>query len=293
MYIDSFKVFCDLVQSGSFSKAACMNSITQSAVSQQVRSIEMRYGCVLVDRGRRNLSLTPEGEVFHRACATILGVWSGFEDRLKDLKNVIAGEITVASIHSIGLHELPPRLKTFQASYPDVQVKVEYCRSPQVYERVEEGRAHIGLVAYPTKRRSLLFEVFDEDRMVIICSPKHGLAGKQHAPLTALHGERFISFEPDTPTRKVLDRHLREAGVKVIVATEFDNVETVKRAVEIESGVSLVPANTVQVELNSGQLCVLEVDPPAISRPLGLLLSRTRSRPSGLKELIAVLKTGK
>ena len=293
MYIDSFKVFCDLVQSGSFSKAAAMNSITQSAVSQQVRSIETRYNCVLVDRGHRNLSLTPEGEVFHSACEKIIGVWSEFEERLKDIKNVIAGEITLASIYSIGLHELPPRLKAFQMSYPDVQVKVEYCRAPQVYEMVEGGKAHIGLVAYPTKRSSLIFEVFDEDRMVIICSPKHALAGKKKAPLTALHGERFISFEPDTPTRKVLDRHLREAGVEVVVATEFDNVETVKRAVEVESGVSIVPANTVYAETSSGQLSMLEVDPPIISRPLGLLLSRTRTRPSGLKELIAALKNGK
>ena len=293
MYIDYFKVFCDLVQSGSFSKAASMNGITQSAVSQQVRSIESRYDCVLVDRGRRNLSLTPEGKAFHSVCEKIVAVWSDYEARIKELKNVIAGEIVVASIYSIGLHELPPRLKKFQENYPDVRVKVEYRRSPQVYEMVEDGEAHIGLVAYPTKRATLLFEVFDEDQMVIICSPKHALARKKKAPLTALEGERFISFEPDTPTRKVLDRQLRDAGVHVIVATEFDNVETVKRAVEIESGVSIVPANTVTEEVKSGQLCAINVEPPTVSRPLGLLLSRTHTRPSGLKELIAALKAGK
>lgn len=290
MYIDSFKVFCDLVETSSFSKSATLNNITQSAVSQQVRSLENRFGCTLVERGRRNLSLTPEGTAFLKACKNIISIWNDFEGRLKEIKNVVEGEVRVASIYSIGLHELPARLKAFSEKNPDVKVRVEYHRAQEVYDMVEAGKADLGLVAYPVKHTGLLFEVFDEDRLVLICNPKHPLAAKKKISLCAIKGERFISFEPDTPTRKVIDRSLRAAKVKVLNAAEFDNVETVKRAVEIESGISIVPSYTVTEELKNGQLAVLEIESPKLTRPLGLVFSRTRSRPPGLKELMASLK---
>jgi DNA-binding transcriptional LysR family regulator len=292
MYIDSFKVFCDLVDTGSFSKSAAVNGITQSAVSQQVRAMEDRLHCTLVERGRRNLSLTPEGMAFHKTCRDILDLWSAFEGRLNEIKNVVAGEIKIASIYSIGLHELPPRLKKFRESHPGVLIAVDYRRSPQVYEMVESGEADIGLVAYPNKSSSIIYEIFDEDRLALICHPRHPLADKKQVTLDALNGERFIAFEPDTPTRKVIDRSMREAGVRITQAAEFDNIETVKRAVEIESGVSIVPANTVTQEVANGQLASVEIESPQLTRPLGILLSRTRPRPAGLKELIAALKAG-
>jgi LysR family transcriptional regulator, transcriptional activator of the cysJI operon len=290
MYIDTFKVFCDLVETGSFSKAATANGITQSAVSQQIRALEDRFHCTLVERGRRNLSLTPEGMAFHKTCRSILDIWNEFEGRLNELKNVVAGEIKVASIYSIGLHELPPRLKAFRESHPQVEVRVEYRRSPQVYEMVESGEADLGLVAYPTKNSTIIYEIFDEDFLTIICHPKHPLAAKKSVSLADLNGERFIAFEPDTPTRKIIDRALRELGVRVSHAAEFDNIETVKRAVEIESGISIVPAQTVAQEVQHGQLAAIEIESPKLTRPLGIILSRTRPRPAGLKELICALK---
>ncbi len=290
MYIDTFKVFCDLVETGSFSKSAAVNGITQSAVSQQIRALEERFKCTLVERGRRNLSLTPEGMAFHKTCKSILDQWNEFEGRLNELKNIIAGEIKIASIYSIGLHELPPRLKAFRNAHPKVDIRVDYRRSPQVYEMVQGGEADIGLVAYPTKNALVTFEIFDEDRLAIICHPRHPLAQKASATLDALNGERFISFEPDTPTRKVIDRTLRENNVRVTHVAEFDNIETVKRAVEIESGVSIVPSNTVTLEVQNGQLAIIPIETPKLTRPLGILFSRTRPRPAGLKELILALK---
>jgi DNA-binding transcriptional LysR family regulator len=290
MYLDSFKVFCDLVETGGFAKAAAANSITQSAVSQQVRNRELRLKCTLLERSRRGVSLTPEGAAFHKVCIAIRDVWGEFEDRLRMMKNEIAGVLRIASIYSIGLHELPPRLKAFREKFPQIEVKTEYRRSPQVYEMVESGAADVGLVAYPMKRPKLICEVFDEDQLILICHPKHRLASLKSVPLSALKDERFISFEPDTPTRKVIDRSLRAAGVEVVHAAEFDNIETVKRAVEIESGISVVPANTVTQEVKNGQLVSITIESPKMSRPLGLIFSRSRARPPGMKEFMAALK---
>jgi len=292
MHVDSLKVFCDLVEAGSFSKAAEVHGITQSAVSQQVRAIEIRFGCSLLERSRSGVSLTPEGHAFHTACCETLAIWSGFEGCLKDLKNEVSGELRIASIFSIGLHDLPARLEVFRARFPLVNVRVEYRRSVQIYEMVESGEADIGLVAYPAKRPGTMFEVFDEDDLVIICHPRHPLASRKRVALPAIAGEKFIAFEPDTPTRKMIDRYLRKAGVKIQQVMEFDNIETVKRAVEIESGISIIPARTVATEVASGQLCAVQVESPKMKRQLATLVSRSHPRAPGMKEFIAVLKGG-
>ena len=290
MHVETFKVFCDLAETQSFSKAAALNSITQSAVSQQVRALEKRFEVTLVDRGRRNFALTDEGSAFLAASREILGVYSTLGDRLRELRNVVAGELRIASIYSIGLHELPPRLKQFRHKYPDVEVHVEYRRSGEVYRQVLNGEVDLGLVAFPAKRPGLQADVFDEDELVLICHPNHPLATSTHVSLPQLNGEKFIAFEPDLPTRKVIDRHLRAHNVQITHTMEFDNIETVKRAVEIESGVSIVPAVTVKQEVTSGVLVAVKIKGTRLCRPLGVITRRNRPRTPAQKEFVAALR---
>ncbi len=106
-----------------------------------------------------------------------------------------------------------------------------------------------------------------------------------------MSGEKFIAFEPDAPTRKVIDRHLRDHGVLIEHAMEFDNIETVKRAVEVESGVSIVPSNTVRQEVESGLLAAVAIDDPEMARPLGVITKRNRARSPAHKEFVAALRT--
>jgi len=290
MYIDTFKVFCDLAETGSFSKAAVLNAITQSAVSQQIRALENKFQVTLVERGRRNFALTAEGTAFLEASREILEVYNNLDHRLHELRNVIGGELRIASIYSIGLHELPPHLKVFRDRFPDVELHVEYRRSQQVYTQVLAGEVDLGLVAFPAKRSGLQIEIFSEDQLVLICHPNHPLARRKRIRIEELNGEKFIAFEPDLPTRKVIDRHFRDHGVEIEHAMEFDNIETVKRAVEIESGVSIVPRNTVQQEVDTGLLSALEIEGPKMSRPLGVLTKRNRARSPAHKEFVAALK---
>ncbi len=290
MNIETLKVFCDLVETGSFSKAAVLNSITQSAVSQQITTLEKRFEATLIERGRRSLALTLEGRAFLEASREILEVYDHLGDRLRELRDVVAGELKIASIYSIGLHELPPRLKSFRAKHPDVELHVAYRRSTQVYAEVLAGEMDIGLVAYPTKRAGLLVEIFDEDELVLICHPNHPLAKRRSVKLTDLNGQKLISFEPDLPTRKVIDRHLREESVEIEHTMEFDNIETVKRAVEIESGVSLVPRNTVRQEVRTGVLCAITISSPQMVRPLGIITRRGRPRSPAHKAFVGELQ---
>jgi DNA-binding transcriptional LysR family regulator len=212
------------------------------------------------------------------------------EGRIHNLQKLVAGELRISTIFSIGLHELPTYLKTFRQAHPQVDVRVEYRRSSEVYLSVLDGRADIGLVAYPSPRRGLQAVTFWSDRLVLICSPSHPLASRRRISLSALQGEKFIAFSPDLPTRREIDRKLRSEGVKVKLVLEFDNIETVKRAVEIENGVSIVPETAVRDEVAAGLLATVEFSDPELRRPLGALIRRSARVSPALREFLALLE---
>ncbi len=290
MQIQSFKVFSDLAETASFSRAAEINSITQSAVSQQIRALEQRYDVKLVERGRKNFSLTPEGRVFLEASQEILSTLNGLDARIHKLRNLVAGELRLATVFSIGLHELPPWLKLYRKRFPEVEVRVEYRRSSEVYGRVLEGQADLGLVACPSPRRGMKVIPFWTDRLVLICPPGHHLAGRDRVTLPTLKEENFVAFAPDLPTRREIDRRLRHAGVKVNRIREFENIETLKRAVEAENAVSIVPETSVRHEVESGTLVAISFTESDMFRILGALVRRSARISPALRELLLLLE---
>lgn len=289
MHIETLKIFCDVVETASFSKAGELNSMTQSAVSQQILSLEKKLGRILLERGRRQCCVTPEGAVLLDASKEIMEIFDGLEERFNELADVVAGELRIAAVYSIGMHDLPPYLKAFRQNYPTVDVQVNYRRSAQVYAEVLSGEAVMGFVAYPAMRKGIHVEPFMDDELVVICPPSHAFAGCKKIAPEALKKERFIAFDPDLPTRQFVDRHFRESGVSLAHALEFDNIETVKRAVEIEQGISIVPLASVKTEVKGGSLRAIPLDPP-LRRPIGILLKRNRPRTPALRELLALLQ---
>ncbi len=290
MQIETFKVFCDLVETASFSRAAALNHITQSAVSQQIRALETRFKVSLIERGKKNFCVTPEGRAFLQASKEILATYEHLGERIKELQNLVAGELSVATIYTIGLHELPPFLKKFRARFPDVEVTVEYRRSAQVYNEVLAGQADLGLVAFPSRRQGLIVENFWRDKLVVICHPGHAFAERRRIKLRDLEGERFIAFEPDLPTRKAIDRVLRGGGIHIDQVMELDNIEAVKRAVAIENGISIVPLTTVAEECRHHSLVAVEVESFDMWRPLGALYRRHRPISPAQKQFLVMLK---
>lgn len=290
MNIGTFQVFCDLVETTSFSVAAERNGVSQSAVSQQIRTLEEHYGVTLVERGRKNFSVTPEGEVFLKAARRILDSFHGIETELGAMRDIVAGKLTIATVYSIGFHELPPYMERFREQFPDVDLQVQYRRSNQVYADVSENHADLGLVAYPQEKKGVEIEPAWKDRLVIICPPGHALAGKSSLELKAIDGERFISFEPDLPTRKAIDGMFSHAGIRVKEVVEFDNIETVKRGVLIENAISIVPSESVRTEVESGTLAQVPIDGKFIWRPLGIVRRRTRAVTPAMREMIQILK---
>ena len=177
MHIETLKTFCDLIESGSFTRAAQMNLVSQSAVSQQLKSLETRYDCRLLERNRRGrIVLTEQGKRLYTGCRELLDRFQSLELQVRERSTVIAGTVRVATVYSIGLHELPPYIKKFLHDYPSVNVRVEYRRSNLVYEDILHNSVDFGLVAFPVKQRQIEILPFRNDRLVLITPPNHPLA---------------------------------------------------------------------------------------------------------------------
>lgn len=290
MQIESLKVFCDLAETESFTKAAQINEITQSAVSQQVSALERTFKALLIERSKKKFRLTREGEILYEYAKQVINLYDSLFNKLQEVRDVVSGTIRVSTIYSIGLHDLPPYLKRFLKSYPTVNVHVEYRRSNQVYEDILGNADDLGLVAYPVKDPKLEIMPLRKDKLVLICHPKHPLAKSNNASLKDLTGQRFIAFEPDIPTRKALDKAFKDAGVEVHTAMEFDNIETVKRAVEIDAGVSIVPASTVTQEVAKHTLEAVELENGSLARPLAVIYKKNKVLSPAMKQFISTLK---
>ena len=289
MQIENFKIFADLVETRSFSKSAKLNGITQSAVSQQARAMERHFKTLLIDRSQKQFQLTREGQRVYEAAKEILHNYEKLQSELQEMKKVISGTIRISTIYSIGLHELPPFIKKFLHDFPSVNVRVEYRRSNLVYEDLLHNSVDFGLVAFPVKHRQIEILPFRDDQLVLITHPQHALARRTRIEVKDLAGQRFIGFDPDIPTRKAVDAIFRDHRLELDPVMEFDNIETVKRAVEIDHGVAVVPLATVAQEQKQGTLAVVPFEGKEFTRPLAILHRRGRVLTPAMKKFIEVL----
>jgi DNA-binding transcriptional LysR family regulator len=290
MQIESLKVFCDLTETESFTKAAQINGVTQSAVSQQISSLERLFKSLLIERSKKKFRLTREGQVLYDFSKQIIATYEGLHSKLQEIKDIVSGTIRVSTIYSIGLHDLPPYVKKFLKAYPTVNIHVEYRRANQVYEDVTGNVVDLGLVAYPTKDNKLEILPIKKDPMVLITHPNHPLGKVKSVKLRTLGGQKFIGFDPDIPTRKAIDKVLREHDVDVQHVMEFDNIETVKRAVEIDAGIAIVPQGTIIQELQKQTLASVPIDDAEMYRPLAAVYKKNKVLSPAMKQFLAILK---
>ncbi len=290
MHIETLKIFCDLVESGSFSKAAALNFISQSAVSQQVRALEQRFNQQLIERGhRQGATPTEAGRIFYAECKELLERFQALEARMQAESKAISGTVKVATVYSVGLHELPPYIKQFIKAHPHVHVHVEYSRTDQVYEACLNNAIDFGIVALPLRRPRLQVIPFRRDKLVLVCGPEHRLASRRRIGLKRLAGEAFIAFERDIPTRKVIDQILKRHGVVVDYVMEFDNIETIKRSVEVGIGISILPASAVANEVHNRLLVALDFTEGTFTREIGIIHRKGKVFSPAAREFINLL----
>ena len=271
MHLETLKVFCDVVETRSFSVAASQNFVTQSAVSQQIRTLEERYGRRLLERARGNVQLTPAGEILYQVSKEIVQRYQDMEAQLQVVAQRVAGTVRVATVHSIGLYELSVQIKRYLKAYPQVHLHLEYSRSNKIYEDALRGQVDLGVVAYPSRRPQITVLPFREDRLVLACPPSHPLARHRQVSIRKLQGEHLVGYERDIPTRRETDRILRRYGVEVRYVMELDNVETIKRVIEIGTGLAILPEPAVRPEVKNKTLAAVHLSDELFLRPLGII----------------------
>ncbi len=289
MHIETLKVFCDLIDTGSFSIAAAQNFVTQSAVSQQIRTLETRYGRKLVERTKRRVHPTPAGEIVYEISKDIVNRYRALEGRVQAFSNIVAGTVRVATVHSVGLYEFSDELKRYVKAYPNVNIRLEYKKSNQIYDEVISGNLDVGVIAYPSKRPQIRLIPFREDRLVMICTPAHPLARLKAVPIARLDGERFVGFEKDIPTHKAIERIFQKHGVRVNYVAELDNVEVIKRIVEVGTGVAIVPEPAAAPEVQSRSLVAIPFLDEGFVRQLGIILREGRHFSPAAEKFIETL----
>jgi DNA-binding transcriptional LysR family regulator len=276
MHLKALRVFCDVVRLKSFSRAADENGVSQSAASQMVHHLEERLTVKLIDRSKRPFLLTAEGKLFYEGAKTIVEKYAALEERVRNLQHEVAGRVRVASIYSIGLHHMNRYIQTFLAQYPKANVRLEYLHPQRVYQSVEREVSDVGLVSYPRSSRTIQATLWRKEPMVFVCAPQHALARQERIELPQLQGLPMVCFDRDLSIRREIDRALHQRGIEFQVAIEFDNIETVKRAIEIGLGAGLLPEPTVKREVEAGTLAAIPLSGCDLVRPIGIIRRRGR-----------------
>jgi len=273
--IEHLLLFRDIVQERSVSRGAALNNVSQPAASQHLRELEQRMGVTLLDRSTRPFTLTPAGRLYFQMCRDVLQKHEEFQVALEALKAEVEGTVRIASIYSMGLSEMSRLKEQFSSRYPQASLEVEYLRPDKVYEAVLADRADLGFVSYPQASRQLAVIPFRAEQMAVAAAPSHPLVNRVMVRLADLEGCDFIAFDEDLPIRQGIDRFLRDHGVTVTPTMHFDNIQMIKEAVALGSGISILPVRPLRAEIERGRLVAIPIEAELL-RPIGIIHRRRK-----------------
>ena len=286
------KTFCDLVELGSFVRAAEAGNITQSAVSQQLAKLEAMFSTQLINRGGGPVEPTEAGRALYEAAREVLARYERMFEEVRTAALGGGGALRVGTIYSVGLYLLQPYIRKFIRAYPTVNLVVEYTGAARIVQDLLAGEMDLGVVAYPERHRALQSIPFTKEQLVVVCAPGNPVAKRRRVSPQELTGRRFVALSPGVPTRRHIDRALRRAGVAVEVVMEFDNIDTLKRAVEVDAGLSILPRDNIKQEAAAGMLaCVPFRDQAKWIRPIALLRRRGRARTHAERRFLELLRS--
>jgi DNA-binding transcriptional LysR family regulator len=283
MNLEVMKTFCDLVDTGSFSKAAEANEISQSAVSQQIAKIEKDLGLVLLNRKGGVVAPTSAGQEFYKGSREILRRHEQLLGEVHSAVDAVRGVLRVGTIYSVGFSLLDPHVREFLCEHPEVHLHVEYTHWDRIYNEVGNGEMDLGVVACPQKHRAVEAMPLTSEQLVLVAPPGHRLARQERIHPRLLIDQPFVAFTAGIPTRRRIDRLLRGYRVRPKVVMQFDNIQLLKRALRSGKGVSILPEGNVGREVRKGQLVTVAMEESEKwVRPVAIV--RRRGRPPGPAE---------
>ena len=290
MHLETLRLYCDVIRLRSFSRGAELSFVSQSAASQAVQLLEREVGVALIDRTRRPFAVTAAGQSFYAASREMLESWEKAKAEIAGVKAQVDGTVRVAAIYSVGLHDMSHHLQRFMSLYPKVRVQLECLHPHKVVEAVVNDEADVGIMSYPPPDRALSIIPLRSEPMAFVCHPGHRLARRRAVTAEDLNGEPFVAFDAELTIRKAIDRALRQKNVKLNIVMAFDNIETIKQAIMIGAGVSLLPRHTVDKETGIRTLAAVPFALADLVRPVGLIHRRQKALSAAVNRFIQLLK---
>jgi DNA-binding transcriptional LysR family regulator len=288
MHLEGLKVFCDVVRYRSFSRAASEHHVSQSAASQAVLQIEKRLGCDLIDRSKRPWNLTPVGKHFFEGCQEIVNRYVELEEAVR--RQATSGyKVRVAAIYSVGLQDMSHLVERFRAEVPGADADLDYMHPARVYKAVQNDEADLGLISFAHGGQDLVTTAWREEPMVFTCLRGHRMARQKAVRPSELNRERFVAFEKGLAIRREVDRYLRRHGVEVEVVAEFDNIATIKQAVEDGAGVAILPEPTLRREVERRALAAVPFSGARFVRPLSIIHRKKRKLNNAVRGFMSLL----
>lgn len=248
--------------------------MTQSGASQAVQQLEDYLQVQLLDRTKRPFVVTSEGEVFYSGCCKLVRHFENLTEEVQSLGQEISGRVTVAAIYSVGLSYLPELQKLLKIRFPKAEFRFQFCHPDDVYRSVEQGSVDFGLVSYPQQSKTISATHWLDEPMVLAAPAGHALTKRARVTPEDLGLESLIAFASNLRIRHEIDRYLRTIGITMPIAAEFDNVDSLKHALDLHNAVAFLPRPTIAEELENGTLVALTCDWLDLQRPLGIILRR-------------------
>ena len=277
--MQGLRIFCDVADLRSFSRAAELHGITQSAVSQRIQHLEELFGTRLLDRSKRPFVLTPAGELASREGRELVARHDALARSVSRLDPERSGAVRVHAIYSAGIALLDQLRRAFEQKRPDLQVEIEYEPPAAVAEAARTGRCDFGIVSYPEQWPGLQSRPLRQERMCLACGVHHELAGASRVRAAELNGRELIHFTHELPAARHIRSYLVENGAEAVFAQRLDNIDTFKSMLQATDYAAILPLRTFLAEVRAGLLAAAPLE-PTLERPMGIVFARGRLRPA-------------
>lgn len=283
----ALEVFVAVADANSFSLAAERLHLTQPAVSKRIAALEQQLDCPLFDRIGRRIQLTGAGQALLPRARRILQDVSAAQHAIRDLRGSVSGHLSLAISHHIGLHRIPPVLRTFSQKYPQVRLDIEFMDSEQAYEKIQRGELELAVVTLaPGDTSALHSTLLWPDPLHLVARPDHPLALRTPRSLRALCKYPVIlpSFSTYTGqlAKAFFDRH--QLVLDVAMATHY--LETIKAMVATGLGWSVLPGTLIDQQ----QLVSIDLADFQVQRSLGYVYHQDRSLSNAARAFIQALR---
>lgn len=270
MQLSELQVFVTVATERSFSKAAARLHRTQPAVSQAIRRLEEELGERLFDRTAKDGKLTEAGRVLLDYAERLLRLADEAEGAVRELRDLRRGRVLVGA-NEAAVHSLLPVLAAFRADHPHIQVDVRRLPSRQLAVAVLERSLDFGVVSFRPSEAGLGEVVIGSDELVMLVHPSHRLAGRRQVSMAEFAHEPVIAHNEASPARERVLRLFEQRHEPINILLAFPSLDGIKRAVEMNLGVALLPRRCAATELARGTLAAVHVEQVRLPRLLRLI----------------------